>query len=70
MKKVHKIIRSIMLIVIGALTYSFISEATAVYLSRPNGNIGGEILVIPMIAALIWLGWEIRDNIHQINKKR
>ena len=52
-----KIVRSIILMLLGAMIYGFVEAALEAYGSRLAGNIGGEIFVIPMILGFIWLGW-------------
>lgn len=61
-KRLDNIIRGIILMLLGALIYGFISEAVAVYSSRSAGNIGGEVLILPLFAGLIWLGWQLKAN--------
>ena len=65
MKKLDKIVSSILLMLLGAMIYGFISSAAEVHGSRTNGNIGGEALVLPLMVGLIWLGWQIRANVHK-----
>ncbi|MBP1548537.1 MAG: hypothetical protein J6A05_00910 [Oscillospiraceae bacterium] len=55
-----KIVRSIILMLLGAMIYGFIEAALEAYGSRSAGNIGGEALVLPLMAGLVWLGWELR----------
>lgn len=55
-----KIVRSIILMLLGAMIYGFIEAALEAYGSRLAGNIGGEALVLPLMAGLVWLGWELR----------
>ena len=57
------ITKYIILMLIGAMIYGFIGEAAKIYASRSAGNIGGEILVIPLMIGLIWLGWQLRSNL-------
>lgn len=65
MKRIDKIVRGVLLMLLGAMIYGFISSAAEVYGSRTNGNIGGEVLVLPLMVGLIWLGWQIRANVHK-----
>lgn len=65
MKRIDKIVRSVLLMLLGAMIYGFVSSAAEVYGSRTNGNIGGEALVLPLIVGLVWLGWQIRANVHK-----
>ena len=65
MKRIDKIVRSVLLMLLGAMIYGFVSSAAEVYGSRMNGNIGGETLVLPLMVGLIWLGWQIRANVHK-----
>lgn len=65
MKRIDKIVRSVLLMLLGAMIYGFISSAAEVYGSSTNGNIGGEALVLPLMVGLIWLGWQIRANVHK-----
>ena len=61
----HKICRGVILFMLGAMTYGFIGEALEVYGSRSAGNIGGEVLILPLMAGLVWLGWELCRNYHK-----
>lgn len=65
MKRIDKIVHSILLMLLGAMIYGFVSSAAEVYGSRGNGNIGGEALVLPLMIGLVWLGWQIRANVHK-----
>ena len=65
MKKLDKIVRSILLMLLGAMIYGFIGAAAEAYGSRAPGNVGGEALVLPLMALLVWLGWQIRANVHK-----
>lgn len=65
MKRIDKIVRGVLLMLLGAMIYGFISSAAEVYGSRTNGNIGGEVLVLPLMVGLIWLGWQIRASVHK-----
>lgn len=65
MKRIDKIVRSVLLMLLGAMIYGFISSAAEVYGSRGNGNIGGEALILPLMIGLVWLGWQIRADIHK-----
>lgn len=60
--RLHKIVRSVILLALGACMYGFIGEAIRVYSSREVGNFGGEVLVLPLMAGMIWLGWELHKN--------
>ena len=63
--RLHKIVRDIIIFLLGAMIYGFISEAVRIYSSREVGNIGGEVFVLPLMAGLIWLGWELCRNYHK-----
>ncbi len=65
MKRIDKIVRSVLLMLLGAMIYGLISSAAEVYGSRGNGNIGGEALILPLMIGLVWLGWQIRADIHK-----
>ncbi len=65
MRKTDKIVRSVILMLLGAMIYGFLGAAAEAYGSRSPGNVGGEILVLPMIAGLIWLGWQLRGKCHK-----
>lgn len=65
MRRLDKIVRSVILMLLGAMIYGFIGAAAEAYGSRSPGNFGGEILVLPMIAGLIWLGWQLRGKCHK-----
>lgn len=61
----HEAVRSVILIALGACLYGFVGAALEAYGSRAAGNIGGEAFVLPLMAGLIWLGWELRGNYHK-----
>lgn len=63
--KLHKIVRDIIILLLGAMIYGFIGEAVKVYASREIGNFGGEVLVLPLMAGMIWLGWELHKNYYK-----
>lgn len=65
MKRIDKIVRSVLLMLLGAMIYGLISSAAEVYGSRGNGNIGGDALILPLMIGLVWLGWQIRADIHK-----
>lgn len=65
MKRLDKIVRSILLMLLGAMIYGFAEAAAKVYGGRINGNIGGEALILPFMVGLIWLGWQLRANVHK-----
>lgn len=58
----HKIGRGIILMLLGAMLYGFIGAAIEAYGNRSAGNIGGEALILPLMAGLVWLGWELCKN--------
>ncbi len=60
--RLHNIVRDIIILLLGAMIYGFIGAALEAYGSRAAGNIGGEVFVLPLMAGLIWLGWELRKN--------
>lgn len=62
MKKADKIIKFIIVFLLGFSTYGFIGAAAEAYKNRADGNIGGEILIIPLIIVLIALGYQIKAN--------
>lgn len=55
----HEIVRDVILIALGAMMYGFIGAALEAYGSRAAGNIGGEAFVLPLMAGLVWLGWQL-----------
>lgn len=55
----HEIVRDVILIALGAMMYGFIGAALEAYGSRAAGNIGGEVFVLPLMAGLVWLGWQL-----------
>lgn len=65
MKRIDKIVRSVLLMLLGAMIYGLIFSAAEVYGSRGNGNIGGEALILPLMIGLVWLGWQIRASVHK-----
>lgn len=60
--RLHKIVRDVILMLLGAMLYGFIGAAVEAYGSRTAGNIGGEVFVLPLMAGLVWLGWELCKN--------
>ncbi len=65
MKRLDKIVRSILLMLLGAMIYGFAEAVAEAYGGRANGNIGGEALILPFMLGLIWLGWQLRANVHK-----
>ena len=57
----HEMVRDIILLALGACLYGFCGAALEAYGSRPAGNIGGEVFVLPLMAGLVWFGWELRN---------
>lgn len=55
----HEIVRDMILLALGAMMYGFIGAALEAYGSRAAGNIGGEAFVLPLMAGLVWLGWQL-----------
>lgn len=55
----HEIVRDVILLALGAMMYGFVGAALEAYGSRAAGNIGGEAFVLPLMAGLVWLGWEL-----------
>ena len=60
MKKVKSLFNAVMLIILGALLHGIIQQTLEVISQRSSGNYGGELLILPLMALLVWLGWEIR----------
>ena len=60
--RLHKIVRDIIILLLGAMIYGFIGEAVKISASREVGNFGGEVLVLPLMIGLVWLGWEFHEN--------
>lgn len=54
----HEIVRDLILLALGACLYGFVGAALEAYGSRELGNVGGEIFVLPLMAGLVWLGWQ------------
>ena len=60
--RLRKIVRDIIILLLGAMIYGFIGAALQAYGNRSAGNIGGEVLVLPLMIGLVWLGWELHEN--------
>lgn len=60
--RLHKIVRDVIIFLLGAMIYGFIGEAVQISESREVGNFGGEVLILPLMAGLVWIGWELRGN--------
>ncbi|MCM1330965.1 MAG: hypothetical protein NC253_16210 [Ruminococcus sp.] len=60
--KLRRAVRDVILLALGACLYGFTVEAVKVSASRADGNFGGEVLVLPLMAGLVWLGWELRSR--------
>ena len=60
--RLHKIVRDVIIFLLGAMIYGFISETVQISASREVGNFGGEVLILPLMAGLVWIGWELRGN--------
>jgi len=59
-KKVKSIVVVLLLILLGMTVHSVLQQAIRIFSERASGNAGGEVLVIPLVILLIWLGWYIR----------
>lgn len=53
------IFKALGIFLVGAMTSGFIKDALAVITERNEGNFGGEVLVLPLMLGLVWLGWEL-----------
>lgn len=62
MRVKSNIVRDLILLALGACLYGFGNAALEVYGSRAAGNIGGEAFVLPLMAGLIWFGWQLHAN--------
>ena len=60
--RLHRIVRDVIIFLLGAMIYGFISEAVQISANREVGNFGGEVLILPLMAGLVWIGWELRGN--------
>ena len=60
--RLHKIVRDVIIFLLGAMIYGFIGAAVEVSASREVGNFGGEVLILPLMAGLVWIGWELCKN--------
>ena len=60
MKRIKNLLKAVMLVIIGALLHGIIQQALEMISGRNVGNYGGELLILPLMALLVWLGWEIR----------
>lgn len=56
----NEIVRDVILLALGACMYGFVGAALEAYGSRTAGNIGGEAFVPPLMAGLVWLGWQLK----------
>ena len=65
MKKADKVVKFVIVFLLGFSTYGFIGAAAEAYGGRTNGNIGGEALILPFMVGLILLGWQLRANVHK-----
>lgn len=62
MKKADKVVKFVIVFLLEFSTYGFIGAAVEAYKNRSDGNVGGEILIIPLIIVLIALGYQIKAN--------
>jgi hypothetical protein len=51
----------------GALVWHFFLMSLQVLASR-NGTVGGEILFLPLMALLFYLGWAVKDEINELRR--
>lgn len=65
MKTIDKIVLFVIIFTLGAATYGFIGETVEIYSQRSEGNCGGEVLILPLMIALIAFGWELRGCLHK-----
>ena len=49
MKKADKVVKFVIVFLLGFSTYGFIGAAAEAYKNRSDGNVGGEILIIPLV---------------------
>lgn len=61
-------IRYIATFAAGALFFKFGQMAFNTWTSRP-GNAGGEILFIPLMALIFYMGWDSKGFIEEIKKE-
>ena len=58
---IKKIMKYLIMFALGMCTYGFIQSAILVVRGRV-GTVGGEILVIPFMFGLIYIGWFFADT--------
>jgi len=51
----------------GALVWHFFLMSLQVLASR-NGTVGGEILFLPLMALIFYLGWAAKDEINELRQ--
>lgn len=51
----------------GALVWHFFLMSLQVLANR-NGTVGGEILFLPLMALIFYLGWEVKDEINELRQ--
>lgn len=56
-----------LLLLTGFCTGCMLHEAVA-QLSYRNISVGGEILFVPMVILLVWLGWILRDEVQKLRR--
>lgn len=59
--RLHKIVRDVIILLLGAMIYGFMVEAVKISASREVGNFGGEVFILPLMAGMIWIGWELNN---------
>lgn len=60
MKKKKTAVTFVLLIMLGMTLHSLLQQTVQTFSERASGNVGGEILILPLIVLLIWLGWQLR----------
>ena len=61
MKKKKTAVTFALLIMLGMALHSLLQQTVQAFSERAAGNVCGEILILPLILLLIWLGWQLRE---------
>lgn len=63
----RKLSRILIAFFAGALVWHFFLMSLQVLANR-NGTVGGEILFLPLMALIFYLGWEVKDEINELRQ--
>lgn len=64
-----KAIRYALFFIAGLLFCEMLHTCVTVLAGRASWHVGGEVIVLPLMALLVYAGWAIRDGVRETSKK-